>query len=202
MPARDAILRGRMKSVVLVTPHSLCTKDAPPGHWCDSASLPAALCVRDELNRRSGIADTHLVESYTPRYLCDLNRPQCRDRPFRKRIREIVDGEKRSGRDAMVLDVHSFPREGVDWGAGELVVLDVHPSTGTWYGYNVDLVRMLREGGIDAKLVKGSQMNDITVEFNAPPYEIVATLIEFDESSTDSKRKEICFIISDWVTSL
>lgn len=191
-----------MTSLILTTPHSMCTDDAPSGHWCDSASLPAALCIRDELGLLGAGVDTFLVESDTPRYVCDLNRPECRDRIFRKRIRDTVDAEKRAGRSVVLLDVHSFPHQGAKWGDAELVVLDVHPSAGTWYRYNDDLVKELQGRGVDAKLVKGSQINDITVEFNNPPYEIVATLIEFDESLSDSRMREICSAISYWVMKM
>lgn len=164
----DTSLRG---SVLLTVPHASCPRDHKHGHPCDTLAKHAARRVFDCARSDSGI-ERPLVSKDVPRAVCDLNRIQCRDHPWREKIRQRL----RAGGVAFVLDVHSYPpTTPKGWAPFDLVLLDDAPAPRT---YTLDFARYMDAAGIRVAVFRGKG-NDIQDE--ARELGVRSMLLEFNE---------------------
>jgi hypothetical protein len=84
--------------ILIVCPHGKCEV----GKRCDLLAWEAAKLLKSLLNQNGRLAD--LLMPRITRSECDLNRFECRDNTYRKRLRGLV----KSGIYFLVVDVHSF----------------------------------------------------------------------------------------------
>lgn len=157
----------------------------------DSAALQSAQFLERALRKR-GFDDVQMIVGDVPRELCDLNRDQCWNTPFRQHIRQAL----KPG--AYVIDVHSFqPRrsfrksdpEGKGW---DFVILDNSPVSRTPPARLLAIDRQVQEDidPLRAGLLRGGLQNSIVREVLGKGYD--AILLEFPEPSatTDMSTNE------------
>ena len=89
-----------MADFVVSAPHSLCRPGEDSVHICDRQAKKFAEWLKNELT--CGSVKIHKADVH--RSECDLNRIECRDRPYRKRIVEDIESWK-----TVVVDAHSYP---------------------------------------------------------------------------------------------
>ncbi len=181
--------------VVVTVPHAQCPPIAiPTSHPCDLLAPQAARCLWLKQEK----IDVHRPFFGTiPRTECDLNRVQCRNTSYRKRVREFVLENQEST--VFVLDIHSYPPDTNEWTSYELVVLD--DSTTKPRDYSFAFVDFMKDSGIPILLGKGKG-NDILVEMRGLGQR--SFLLEFNESlmNDPNRFREICDAIVLWLNTL
>jgi len=168
-----------MASAILLTvPHAIS----------EYTAVNAAKCLETVLRKASPHITIHNHIGDEGREICDLNRRQCRDRPFRQRIRNSLTMLQRP---ALLIDVHSFPPV-------ELVEIfflsEQNHNPQPWV---IDMLRFLLNKNIRATIRRGGE-NDI-IASAIHNFDAYATLIEFNEALSDERMKEICQYIVGWL---
>ncbi len=130
----------------------------------------------------------------------DVNRPACRDAPFRRDLRARIKANR--SRLRFVLDVHSFTDEAWDFAAAgiELVVLDddLGSASGSAAPYTLDFARAMRAAGIGVKVMAGEK-NDIHARMRHA-FGLRSFLLEFNESLDKKRlRHAICPAVARWL---
>lgn len=165
-----------MRLIVTVPHHCLheSYNDVRPNDvGCDQHSIRNGRIVARTLALRAAASERFhpstvvvpLFPSATPRFACDNNRAQCRNRtPFRQRLTDAMNRIGDQQQPFVIVDVHSF-RRGNDFRLDtnpEIVLLDTHS---TRFVRNAE--RALRMAGIDVvshPRVVGSPVNDVQLE--------------------------------------
>lgn len=171
-------------SLILTVPHACCPLDAHRyGHPCDSLASAAARAIAAAYGRGAS-----LLLGDVPRTQRDLNRRESRAlTSFRVRLRRLMHENP----NAFVLDVHSFPGEGITFSEGatertEVVLLDIDARPAH---HSVELRDALSKAGVSVSLVRGSHENDIEEE--ARSLGMRSVLAVFDESLGVERLHEI-----------
>lgn len=168
--------------IILTVPHAAC--DNVGAHPCDSGAPRAAAFLQEALAQK----DVQILTGDTPRSVCDLNRIECRqDTAFRQRLSAL--------RPDLVLDIHSYPGwplESSSFTPYEIVVLldGGHAASAS---LSNRIVGKLVQAGVRAAKLEGIR-NDIQDEFHERG--IPSTLLEFNESLSDSRTREIAAAVA------
>lgn len=128
----------------------------------------------------SRVLVTHLHLADISRQTCDLNRRQCWDTPFRRRIRHDLQTLTKQD-ECILIDIHSFPAHHNSFGTPDtdLVLLEnhtsLHPST-------VALQQYVQARGLTCRILRGAR-NDINLEAITHFGMDQVYLVEVNESS-------------------
>ena len=182
------MLRDRV--IVLTVPHASCPRTLVPGHPCDTGAEDAARMLHARLAPHVevllNVARRHRVPELGG---IDMNRHGSRETPFRQQILADIQHARAQGREAWVVDVHSFPpaaAAGVELFPGDpdIALLDVpprFPPYGRHAAYVQDALRIMRTGAqeLNVTLVHGDERNDIIITSRAQGAR--SLLVEFNE---------------------
>jgi len=183
----------RQKFVILTVPHAACPTGILgylPHHLCDFIAEKAAR----GLDERIEVPHT-LIVGDMERLDCDLNRPHCRDTPFRHRIRTFIQKFK-SSHQVWVLDIHSFPHAMTDYGTAEVAFLEDGETASR---YTSDLADWLRTNEIFARVHVGAADGGADIETEARSLGVRSTLIEFNEDLSPARLEYILDIMKTWI---
>lgn len=185
--------------IIIVAPHSRCIIGASV-RTCDLRAGDAAQLIYAYLSERlaKDIFNILLTLSDTIRQELDMNRAVARNSAWRKEIQRRVAQSVAAGRYALVLDIHSFPDDVVQFGLDErsdkspaVVLLD-------FYG-----VHNLQELPAIVKPLQATRVNDIIT--TALDSGADAFLWEFNENRarfSDSIVIEVAEYMHQYVTML
>ena len=182
-------------TVFITVPHATCPPfqmDTTVLHPCDTLSKTVASALSVSLSN-SGFENLMFIGN-VPRTETDLNRERSRDTTT---YRINLTKQMSEKRPSAVLDVHSYPSNGSGFPYdSEIVILDSALTSPKQY--STDLYNILQRSGIKAHLIPGSEVNDIEREARLV-YGLRAVLLEFNESLSTSRLKEISNVIAKWV---
>ncbi len=188
--------------ILLTVPHANCPANAPEAsHLCDSLSNGAAECIYEEklLGNKVRVLKPFIPVD-TPRTICDLNRKNARENPYRKGLLDFVKSNTKEI--LFVLDVHSYPDDHEPWKDYLLVVLDdsvegrERPEI-----YSEEFVRFMNSTGTRTLLARGKN-NDIHEQMRENGKK--SFLLEFNEALTADRERlrEICRFVLLWFNTL
>lgn len=175
-------------AVLLTVPHGFC-KDKI-NRDCDRKASEASKSLQDKLF--SAGFSVHRLEVNHLRSDGDENRRRSIHSPYRKLIREVASEHKENI--VIVLDIHSYPDEEIDWGRYELVILDDAESP---KNYTESLLSDLSIGHIPAKIIRGGD-NSIEDDMR-DNFRLDCVLLEFRESLTSERINYISDVIVTWI---
>ena len=170
--------------VLVTAPHAVC-----PAVGCDKSSAETANLFNRALD---AVGLSHVVLlAETPRDVCDVARPWCRNMPLRVRARELAQRVLGDGRRLVAVDIHSFGRDAFVPHA-EVVFLDGADGTSA--------AAALNSAGIRAYALKGdSRANDLQWEmrnkFGADP----AILFEVADALKTPRRHKVVEEMAKWL---
>lgn len=192
--------------LIITVPHAACGKREEHGEEhgiriCDEKALEAARMLysfaRDleEGNTLNGHTPSHILYFENTSILReehDLNRWNGRSNGFRPDLDSLLKQIQNSGRNALLIDVHSFPRDAEFGTSYEIVLMS---SSATGYLELAPLLERLRKVGIRATWVR-SRPWITDIENRALFYGVSVFLVEvFEEISPAS------LILAMWTLS-
>lgn len=159
-----------MADYVISVPHADGGPECTSEYHCkDLAAQPFAEWLAQFL-MPCGSVSLHVGD--VKRTVCDLNRHQCHDRPFRKRVRADIERGK-----TVVTDAHSFPASARTKFLNAQVAVLSEPGVGD------EVVRALRANGWRAeRLLPDYSTDDILADARAKGAK-ERLLIEIDEAN-------------------
>lgn len=178
--------------------HIISKRGEMVGHLSDPAALPFALQLKKAIeyenyreHSESLQEEGWLVEiigGNESRVNCDLNRVECRGRPWRRSLHSQMKTA------SLLIDVHSFPPEHRDLHCYFIVDENYYD-----YCTLVQLNEFLVESGVQSRIFQGSQ-NDIIDE--AYEMNLCAILFEINEGNSMETNQFIAKKIAQWLNRI
>jgi hypothetical protein len=177
-------------NILITAPHARCPSN-PKGHECDFAALKGAKLIYKENKKNGYDSILEIPKKGAYRRECDLNRIECRNSEYRKRLTRDLKYNI-----SYVIDVHSYPPDYKGFNRNgknvELSILDqgtVDNGKRIYTDNNRFLYSKLLSHNIKASLIYGSseltgkheETNDIIDQFSIEN-DIPGSLIEFNEN--------------------
>lgn len=185
--------------VILTVPHGICPRVTPQSylntHPCDLSAAQMGSMIQKAFQNLN--ISTYLVMADVPRTVIDLNRLVGRNTElthFRNRIRSEISLHYPY---AMILDIHSYPKDKTEWVNYNMVILDSDNRI-------LSLGKILNDAleksklGIQCLYVTTTKVNDIMDEA-LYEYDIYAALLEFNETMLYTERINIANAIASIV---
>lgn len=179
--------------ILLTCPHAYCGNNSidrnyfESEHFCDLIAEDMTNELYTKLSKNNQV-DIEIGKTARPE--CDLNRIQCRNTSFRRKISQKMQNFD------LILDIHSYPSNS-EYGAYQAVILEDRPLSRDLSSYS--LYQYLISNGINVGLLQG-RGNDIEDESHEKG--IDSFLIEFDEDMSLKFNQNLINLISEWVRNL
>lgn len=199
----DSSITKDTKIVLITVPHGSCPIN-PQGHECDFSALYAAAFLNKIFMEKFTVNKKNLwpilLIPDVPRKECDLNRYNCRNKPYRSLIRKKI--KELDTRVKFVLDVHSFPSNEKSFGDNIDVALLDNPSEKkqSFETYSKVIQKNLKNEKLNSVLLQGIN-NDIQYEMKTK-FILPSILVEFNESNSTKTDSLICTLIVNTLNDL
>ncbi len=179
-----------MASIILITvPHAIQTIASG-----DETAVRAAKILKQSLQKVAKNIVLYAFIGDEARDICDLNRIECRAKPFRRRIRNTLNMIQTTTTDpALLFDIHSFPAEAFN----SLEIYFLSEQGHSQQQWVIELARFLSQKGVTLAAKPGGSNDVITEAIHK--FGAFATLIEFNDMLEFERVQTICTWIAHWV---